>query len=151
VERVEGGRATTFRLNHVPGALYVKDKYLWTAEKAGGVLHQFLISRSILGALLQPLDSFELSGLYPETFTFDEAGALWLVDQPTRRLYRLRLENGTFKRVSSAPLSPLFGPQGRFRGLSVENGAVWILSQPGPGGRAALRRIAVARLDWTPA
>ncbi len=91
-ERADGGRTTVFRLNHVPGAIYVKDKYLCTSEKGGHTLHQFLISRSILGALLQPLDSFELNGLSPETFTIDDAGTLWLVDEPTRRLYRLRLE-----------------------------------------------------------
>jgi hypothetical protein len=149
IERADGGRTTTFRLNHIPSSIFVKENYIWTSEKGGQVLHEFLISRSILGALLQPLDSFDLNGLSPETFTFDDAGALWLVDEPTRRLYRLRLENGSYKRTASAPLSPFVGPQGELRSLSVEGGTVWILSQAS-GGRSSLRRIAVSRFDWTP-
>jgi hypothetical protein len=149
LEHSDDGRTTSFRLNHVPAALYVKDNYLWTVEKGARVLHQFLISRSILGAILQPLDSFELNALSPETFTFDDAGTLWLVDEPTRRLYRLRLENGSYKRSSSAPLSPIVGPQGSLRSLTIEDGAVWILAQTG-NGHASLRRIAISRFDWTP-
>jgi hypothetical protein len=151
VEHADGGRTTVFTLNHVPGALYVKDKDLWTAEKGGRVLHQFLISRSILGAILQPLDSFEVSGLSPETFAIDDAGTLWIVDQPSRRLFRLHLENGTYKQISSAPLSPFVGPDGKLRSLTIEEDAVWLLAQPQSGGRARLRRIALSRLDWTPA
>jgi hypothetical protein len=147
-ERADGGRTTAFRLNHVPSAIYVKENYIWTSEKNGSLLHQFLISRSILGALLQPLDSFDLGGLTPETFTFDDAGTLWLVDSTSRRLYRLRLENGSYKRSSSAPLSPFVGPQGTLRSLSIDGDAIWILSQPA-GGRASLRRISLSRLDWT--
>ena len=148
VERAEDGRTTVFSLNHVPGALYVRGRYLWTADKSGGALHQFLISRSILGAMLQPLDSFELHGLAAESFTIDEAGTLWLVDAATRRLYRLRLENGTYKRFSSAPLSPFVGPQGKLRDMTIDGDAIWILAEQG-GGRAALRRIAISRFDWT--
>ncbi|MFI5349506.1 MAG: hypothetical protein ACHQ2Z_08175, partial [Elusimicrobiota bacterium] len=150
IERAEGGRETVFRLNHVPGAIYVKDKSLWTAEKDGHVLHQFLISRSILGAILQPLDSFELTGLSPAGFAIDDAGTLWLADEATRRLFRLRLENGTYKQFASAPLSPFLGPQGKLQDLTIDGDAVWILAQKGNGGRTALRRIAVGHLDWTP-
>jgi len=148
VERGEDGKSTVFSLNHVPGALYAKDRYLWTAERSGGGLHQFLISRSILGAMLQPLDSFSLNGLSPESFAIDDAGTLWIADGPTRRLYRLRLENGSYKRFSSAPLSPVVGPEGKLRDLTIDGGSIWLLAEH-DGGRMALRRIAVARLDWT--
>jgi hypothetical protein len=148
-ERGPDGKTTVFSLNHVPGALYAKDRYLWTAERTEGALHQFLISRSILGAMLQPIDSFELRGLSPESFTIDDSGTLWVADGQTRRLYRLRLESGAYKRVDSAPLSPFVGPSGKLRDLTVDGDGVWILAEQG-GGRVALRRIAVARLDWTP-
>jgi len=148
VERGEDGKTTFFSLNHVPAAIYAKDRYLWTAERGGGGLHQFLISRSILGAMLQPIDSFALGGLSPESFTLDDAGTLWLADGPTRRLYRLRLENGSYKRISSAPLSPVVGPEGKLRDLTVDGDAVWLLAEHAGGG-AALRRIAVSRLDWS--
>lgn len=148
-ERGEDGKTTVFSLNHVPSALYAKDRYLWTAEKSAGALHQFLISRSILGAMLQPIDSFELSGLSPESFTIDDSGTLWVADGPTRRLYRLRLENGAYKKLASAPLSPFVGPSGKLRDLTVDGDGVWILAEQ-DGGRVALRRIAVARLDWSP-
>lgn len=151
VEHADDGRSTVFTLNHVPGALYLKDKYLWTAEKGGSVIHQFLISRSILGALLQPLDSYQLSGLFPAAFAIDEAGFLWIADQPTRRLVRLRFENGSYKQVASAPLSPFLGPEGKLRDLTIEGGAVWILTQQGNAGRSFLRRIVLTHLDWTPA
>jgi hypothetical protein len=150
-ERTDAGHTTVFTLNHVPGALYVKDNYLWTMEKDGHTLHQFQISRSILGALLQPIDSFELGGLSAAAFAIDDAGTLWLTDESTRRLHRLHLENGSYQHSSSAPLSPFIGPAGKLRGLSIEKGAVWIMAQAaGPGGRASLRRIALSRLDWTP-
>ena len=151
VERDEGGRTTVFRLNHVPGALYVNGRYLWTADKGGHALHQFLISRSILGAILQPIDSYELNELSPEGFTLDEAGTLWLADGPTRRLFRLRLENGSFKRLASAPLSPFVGPQGNLQDLTIDQDAVWILAKPAGSRKAVLRRISIGRFDWTPA
>jgi hypothetical protein len=150
VERSEGGRATVFPLNHVPAALFVRDKYLWTAEKGAHTIHQFLISRSILGAMLQPLDLYDLPGLTPETFALDDAGELWLVDGLSRRLYRLRSEGGRFKPVASAPLSPFVGPAGRIRALTIEGDAVWLLSVPASSARGVLRRIVLSRLDWTP-
>ncbi|HXT00709.1 MAG TPA: hypothetical protein VN915_08555 [Elusimicrobiota bacterium] len=148
VERGEGGKDTVFSLNHVPAAIYAKDRYLWTAERNGAGLHQFLISRSILGAMLQPLDSFALDGISPESFTIDDKGTLWVADGPTRRLYRLKLENGSYKRASSAPLSPIVGPEGRLRGLTIDGDGVWMLAEHAGGG-VALRRIAVSRFDWT--
>lgn len=151
VERLDGGRTTVYPLNHVPGAIYANDKYIWTAEKGSRVIHQFQISRSILGAILQPIDTFELDGLVPESFMIDDAGTLWAVQESTRRLYRLRLENGAYKLVSSAALSPFLGLDGKLRGLTIEEDAVWIMSQPAEGGRGALRRILLSRLDWTPA
>jgi hypothetical protein len=151
VERGEGGRTTVFRLNHVPGAIYVNGRYLWTSEKDGHALHQFLISRSILGAMLQPIDSFDLNELSPEGFTLDDDGILWLADGPTRRLFRLRLENGSFKRLSSAPLSPFVGPQGKLQDLTIERDAVWILTKPAESRNAVLRRLSLSRLDWTAA
>lgn len=151
LERREGARPTSFRLNHVPGAVYAHDKYLWTSEKDGRALHQFLISRSILGALLQPLDLYELPGLNPETFAIDDDGTLWLVDQASRRLYRLKPENGTYKPLASTPLSPLIGPDGDIRSLRLKDDAVWILVRPAGSSRSILRRLVLSRLDWTPA
>ncbi|HEX4046344.1 MAG TPA: hypothetical protein VH309_00840 [Elusimicrobiota bacterium] len=150
VEHDDDGRSTLFTLNHVPGSLFVKDGYLWTGEKGGHAIHQFLISRSILGALLQPLDSYDLSPLSPEAFTVDENGTLWVADQETRRLFRLRLVNGSYKQVSSAPLSPFVGPDGRLRDLTIEGGAVWLLAQAGENGRVTLRRLQLSHLDWKP-
>lgn len=148
-ERTKGGRSTVFTLNHVPGALFVKDKYLWTSEKNGNTIRQFLITRAILGAMLQPLDSYALPGLSPETFAMDDAKTLWLVDSASRRLFRLRVENGSYRPVDSAPLSPFVGPEGRLHGLTIEDDAVWIMVRRAKGGRALLRRIAKSRLDWT--
>ncbi len=150
VEHPDGDRETVFPLNHVPETFFVKDKYLWTAEKGAHAIHQFLISRSILGAILQPLDLYDLPGLTPETFALDDAGDLWIVDSASRRLYRLRSEGGTFKPVASAPLSPLVGPEGRIRALTIEGGSVWLLSAPAQGARGVLSRIVLSRLDWTP-
>ncbi|MFI5363751.1 MAG: hypothetical protein ACHQ49_17460, partial [Elusimicrobiota bacterium] len=147
-ESSDSGRTTVFGLNHVPARLFAKDLSLWTVDKDGAVLHQFQISRSILGALLQPIDSFDLNGLAAEVFTFDDAGTLWLADRSSRRLYRLRLDGNSFKRVDSAPLSPFVGPQGELRSLTIDDGAIWILSKAADGGRAELRRIALSRFDW---
>jgi hypothetical protein len=148
-ERQDGAaRPTVFSLNHVPQSIFVKDKSLWTSD-GGRSLRQFLISRSMLGVILQPLDDYALpAGLAPETFAFDDAGKLWLVDAGSRRLYRLRAENGAFIAETSAALSPLLGPVGKIRGLTLDNGSIWLLSAPADGGRGALRRLGLDRLDW---
>lgn len=152
-ERRKDARPTVFNLNHVPDGVFARGEFLWTSEKGKPVLHQYLISRSILGAFLQPLDIFQLPGLVPAAFALDEDGVLWLVDENSRRLYRLRSEGGAYKPVDSAALSPLFGPEGDIRGLrlALAKDAVWILARPSGEGRASLRRVPVSRLDWTAA
>ncbi len=149
VERRDGQRPTVFHLNHVPTALFVKGKYLWTVDGSAHALHQFLISRSILGVLLQPLDLYDLGRLTPETFAVDDDGTLWVVDAAGRRLHRLTLAGGAYRSAASAPLSTIVGPQGPIRSLSLEGNAVWLLTSPADGGRATLRRIPLNRLNWT--
>ena len=151
LERRDGARPTVFHLNHVPHAVYAHDKYLWTAEKNGSSLHQFLVSRSILGAMLQPLDLYELPGLTPQTFALDDEGTLWLVDMATRQLYRLRPEGGSYKQVASTPLSPMIGPDAEIRSLRLKDDAIWILVRPANSDRSILRRLILSRLTWTPA
>jgi hypothetical protein len=147
VEKPAGGRATVFRLNHVPKALYVRDKYLWTAD-GGHTLRQFLISRSMLGVILQPLDEYDLPNLTAETFAVDDAGIIWLADAGSRRLYRLKPGSGALAVESSAALSPIIGPVGSIRSLTLEDGAIWLLTAPADGGRSTLRRIPLGRWDW---
>jgi hypothetical protein len=148
-ERRDGERPTIFHLNHVPTGLYAKGNTLWTQEKSGHAIHQYLVSRSILGALLQPLDLLELPGITAETFAFDDSGALWIVDGETRSLYKMRADGGSYRAVQRAALSPLLGPSGAINGLSIDGDGVWLLSRPADGGPAALRRISLKRLDWT--
>lgn len=149
-ERRDGERPTVFHLNHVPSAVFARGQNLWTQERGGRAIHQYLVSRSILGALLQPLDLLEIPGIAPEAFAFDEAGALWVVDGQTRSLYELRAVRGAYKPVRSAALSPLLGPSGFIHGLTIDAGAVWLLSRPA-GGASVLRRIPFSRLNWNPA
>jgi len=101
--------------------------------------------------MLQPIDRYELPGLSPETFAVDADGDLWLIDSLTRKLCHLRLMDGTFKLLASAPLSPIVGPAGKLRGLTIDGNAVWFLSSPASGTRDTLRRIAINDLVWTPA
>jgi hypothetical protein len=148
-ERRDGERTTVYRLNHVPSAIFAKGNSVWTVEKNGHALHQYLISRSILGAMLQSLDLFDIPELSPEAFAFDDTGTLWLADDQTRSLFRMRVEKGAYKTLDRAPLSPFLGPSGRVRGLAVDGDSVWILSLPAAGGAAILRRIRLGRLEWS--
>ncbi|MDE2512383.1 MAG: hypothetical protein KGL74_14755, partial [Elusimicrobia bacterium] len=147
-ERRDGGKTTVYRLNHVPAALYAEGNNVWTVEKNGRALHQYLISRSILGAMLQPLDLFELPEITPDAFAFDSSGTLWVADDESRSLVRMRAEKGIYKATQRAPLSPLLGPAGEFRGLASDGDAVWILSRPEGGGAALLSRVRAGALDW---
>ncbi len=149
VERREGQRPTRYELNHVPTALFVKDRSLWTADRRAHALHQYLVSRSILGALLQPLDRIDLPGMDIETFAFDAAGDLWVVDAGRRSLYRLKSSGGVYKPVAAAALSPLVGPSGEMKGLFLEEDGLWLSNNA--GGGAVLRRLPASSLDWTPA
>jgi hypothetical protein len=148
VERRETGRPTVYQLNHVPSALYINGNFLWTLDKAGKTIHQYLISRSILGAMLQPLDIYALPNLKAESFFVDETGILWTTDSDSRELIQLKAEAGHYKAISKAPLSPFLGPDGIIQGLTLEDGGVWLLSSPTEGGHAKLRFIPLSRLDW---
>jgi hypothetical protein len=148
-ERRDDERPTVFRLNHVPAALFVTGNTVWTVERNGHTIHQYLLSRSILGAMLQPLDLLEVQSLSADTIAVDASGTLWIADDRTRGLFRLRAQNGVYKIVDSAPLSPLLGPAGTLRGLTVEGSSVWIFARSASGGAAVLRRIPIASLDWT--
>lgn len=147
----EGERPIVFRLNHVPQAIFAQGNDLWTVEKGGHAIHQYIISRSIMGAMLQPLDLFEVPDLTAESIAIDGTGTLWVIDDETRALYRLRAQGGVYKIVDQAPLSPLLGPAGSLRGLTLDGDAVWIFLRPAEGGAAVLRRIPLRRLAWTPA
>jgi hypothetical protein len=149
IERREGQRPTRYGLNHVPTALFVKDRYLWTADRASRVIRQYLVSRSILGAILQPLDRIDLPGMDIATFAFDPAGDLWVADANRRSLFRFRSTGGVFKAIASAPLSPLIGPSGEIHGLFLEEDGLWLTNNA--DGAAVLRRIPLSSLDWSPA
>ncbi|MBI3565916.1 MAG: hypothetical protein HY079_12015 [Elusimicrobia bacterium] len=145
-ERRDGARPVRYDLNHVPTALVVQQQTLWTADRPAHALHQYLVSRSILGTILQPMDRVDLAGYDVESFGLDAQGDLWIVDALGRRLVRFRSVAGTFQPVGSAPLSPLMGPAGTLRGLFVESGGLWLAGN-GEGG-SVLRRIPFSALDW---
>lgn len=150
-ERREGERPTVFRLNHVPQAIFAQGNGIWTVEKGGHAIHQYMVSRSIMGAMLQPLDLFEVQDLTAESIAVDEAGTLWVADDETRALFRLRAQGGVYKIVDRAPLSPLLGPTGSLHGLTLDGDAVWLFSRPEKSGTPVLRRIPLVLLAWTPA
>lgn len=144
-----GARPTSFALNHVPTTIFVRGQEIWTAD-ADGVLHQYLLSGSILGEILQPLDSYPLAGVLPATIAVDDAGELWVADQNSRRLLRMKNSGAGFSTVAWAPLSPAVGPSGALRGLSVIRGGVWLMSVDA-AGRAVERLIPTASLTWNAA
>jgi hypothetical protein len=146
-----GAKGISFQLNHVPSDLFLRDKYLWTADRRDHAIHQYLISRSILGVLLQPLDRYELSGMEPEAFSLDESGDLWVVDSLSRRLVRLKSDGGIYKASSVAPLSPFLGPDGRLGEMALDKNYLWILAESPNRARASIRRIPLRKLDWSPA
>ncbi len=142
----DGARRMRYRLNHIPTSLFVRGAYVWTSDRAAGTIHQYLISRSILGVMLQPLDRIDLPGMDVATFAFDPAGDLWVVDAGRRVLCRLKSSGGAFKPAACAPLSPLLGTDGNLRGLFLEEGGVWLAG--GSDSGASLRRIPTASLRW---
>jgi len=148
-ERAERKAPSVFALNHVPTSIHVHGNSLWTVEKDGRSIKQFMITRSLLGTFLQALDIHDLGALQPESFDVDESGLLWLVDAPTRRLYKLKASSGAYRAVAWAPLMPLIGPSGRVRGLTVQDEAVWLLQKVDGERGAVLHRLPLRRLDWT--
>jgi hypothetical protein len=148
VERRAGTNPTVYRLNHVPTALFASDDYLWTVAAGSRQIHQYLISRSILGVMLQPLDAFELPDLAPESLAVSASGELWVVDADSRRLDRLRAQNGVYRIVASAPLSPFAGPGGSISGLTIDDGAVWLCVHPAAGMTRVLR-VPLGELRWS--
>lgn len=151
VERRSNGKSVVFPLNHIPTAVYARDRYLWTLEKGGEMIHQFMLSTTILGPRLLPLDLYRLPGLSTESIALDDGGLLWLVDKRTGRLFRLRLEGISYRAIDSAPLTPLIGASSEVLSLSVEGGAVWLLVRPEASARSVLHRIPAKLLYWTPA
>lgn len=148
--RADGGTAS-FALNHVPAALDAHEKYLWSTDAKGKQIRQFLITRSMLGIFLQPLDLYDLPDFTVECFDMDLEGALWLVDAPSRRLYFLKADGSAYKPVKSAPLTPVIGGAGRVKGISVKGGRIWILVSAADGrGPSVLKRLSLRRLAWTP-
>lgn len=147
VER-DGSHSTVFPLNHVPGAVFVKDTELWTAEKDGRGMHQYLISRSILGPMLQPLDAFEIENITPEVIAIDRNGLLLIIDDQTRSIYRLRSEGGIYKIQQRADLSALAGGAVKFHGCAIDEKEAWFLVKDDTGAETA-KRVELARLSWT--
>ena len=147
VER-RGARPTIYTLNHVPNTLFLNDRFLWTGERSSRTLRQFMLSRSILGAMLQPIDRVDLpSNIDLLTFSFDPGGDLYVVDNSQYRLIRFRLNGGTYRPFLSAPLSPILGPDESLHRLYLERGSLWALSNP-ENGRSALKRIPFSSLHW---
>lgn len=149
VARRRGAPPTSFRLNHVPRAVYVRDKYLWTVADDGRSLHQFLVSRSILGVILQSIDTFSLPSVAAAAFAVDDAGIVWLVDADSRRLLKLRQENAAYKISAYAPLSPVLGPEAGIRGFQLSGRRLWLLARPGGAGRTRLLQLAPDGLRWS--
>ena len=152
VEHRADGGTSSFAVNHVPTAIDAHEKYLWSVDAQGKQVHQYLITRSMLGMFLQPLDLYDLSELTVESFDMDEEGVLWLVDSASRRLYRLKADGAVYKPVDSAPLTPLIGTTGRTKGIAIGSENIWILVSPEDGpGSSVLKRFPLRRLTWTPA
>lgn len=152
VERRADGKATSFALNHVPAAIDAGEKYLWSVDAKGKVLRQFLITRSMLGVFLQPLDLYDLPQFTVACFAMDSDGTLWLVDASSRALYRLKPEGTAYKPTARASLTPVIGGAGRIQGIALEDGTLWILVAPRDDKDACLlRRLSRRRLRWTPA
>lgn len=150
IERRDGVHPTAFRLNHVPSDLYATERYLWTAQKGEHAIRQYLISRSMLGVVLQPIDRYDLPGIDPDAFAVDSSDVLWVLDVAARRLWRLRPLNGVYKPADYAPLTPVIGADGGMKDLSIKNGSVWLLSKPAGGGQVHVLRLPVNRFEWTP-
>jgi|GEM_PF-1591257 len=138
-------RSTTFTLNYVPQAVYSRGRYLWTLE-GGTTIRQYLVSRSLVGVQLQPLDLYQLAGISADAIAVDDAEVLWVFDRTARRLCRLHKVGPALRPIDSASLAQWIGAA-PVRALSVDDGFVWVLVGA-DGGRAALHRIQVGRLDW---
>ena len=152
VEHRADGKATSFALNHIPVAIDADEKYLWSADAKGKIIRQFLITRSMLGVFLQPLDLYDLPQFTVACFAMDSEGVLWLVAAPSRDLYRLKPEGTAYKPTTRASLTPIIGDAGRIQGIALEDGTLWILVAPRDGkGAYILRRLSQRRLRWTPA
>lgn len=150
VERRADGKSTSFALDHIPVAVDANDKYLWSVDAKGKMLHQFLVTRSMLGVFLQPLDLYDLPEFTVECFALDAEGVLWLVDSPSRRLYRLKQEGTVYKPLAYASLASVIGDAGRIQGITIVAGSPWLLLAPrAEGGVHLLRRLSRRRLDWT--
>ena len=151
VEQRAAGRRATFTLNHVPLYVDAQERSLWTSDDKGKQIHQYLITRSMLGVFLQPLDLYDLPELTADCFDMRNDGVLWVVDAPSRRLYRLKADGPAYRPVDSAPLAAFIGGAGRGRGLAVVEGYLWLLLSPDDGkGASVLKRLSLRRLAWTP-
>lgn len=149
VEREEAtGREIDYAVNYAPQTLALHGRQLWAVEPDGRTVHQYLISHSLLGVQLQPLDQYPLSGLTIAAIAVDDAEQLWVVDRASRRLHRLRKEGPGYRAVDSAPLAAFIDATGSVKSIDIEDGVVWLLVSD-PGGRATMHRLEADRLDWT--
>jgi hypothetical protein len=142
------GTATAFTLNHVPRAVYAHGRYLWTLEDGGKTIRQYLVSRSLVGVQLQPLDMYQLPDLTADAIAVDDADVIWVFDHASRRLYRLHAVGASLRPIDSAPLKALIGAAD-VRAMFLDDGAVWILAAPA-GGRSVVHRVTADQLDWAP-
>ena len=62
-----------------------------------------------------------------------------------------KIDNLLSQKIAAAPLSPFIGPDAALRGLALEDGSLWLLSNPLKNGRAFLQRVPLSRLDWSTA
>ena len=147
VERRDAaGHATAFTLPYVPRAVYSRGRDLWTLE-GDRTIRQYLVSRSLVGVQLQPLDLFQLSDLAADAIAVDDSDVLWVFDRTTRRLCRLHKVGPALRPIDSAPLTPWIG-SADVRSLALDETSAWLLVGDG-NGRAEIHRILISRLDWS--
>ena len=145
--REANGRQTEFAVNYAPQSIALRGRQLWALEPDGRTVHQYLVSRSLLGVQLQPLDQYVLPGLSGTALAVDDYDQLWIVDRTSRRLHRLRKEGPGYRAVDSAPLAAFMGDSGIAKSLEIDDGVLWLLVSE-PGGRSTIHRLISARLDW---
>ncbi len=143
-------RPTVYSLNHVPTSLYLNDRFLWTGERSTRTLRQFMVSRSILGAMLQPIDRIDLpANIDLIAFSFESGGDLYVADARQHRLVRFHTTGGAYRALQSAPLSPILGPDDSHHRFFLEKGNIWALTNP-TGGVSEIKRIPFSSLNWAP-
>ncbi len=147
-ERRDGAEQdTVFAVNFAPARFCLHGRQLWALEPDGRVVRQYLISRSLLGVQLQPLDEYRLPGIEAAAIALDDAERLWVADRASARLLRLTREGPGYRLSDSASLADILKPGAEVRSLDVLDGQVWLLASQ-PDGRSTMHRLSADRLGW---